>query len=87
MGLKTNVLKNSGDGMPSITGSQVTGRRSIYLEDDGGGAELQGDTERTVQLPQMWEIPENRVTGYALPNPERCGEGSYSTGKRRGRRG
>ena len=49
--------------------------------------ELQRVIEGEGQMPKVWEIPGKEVTGYALPKLERRGEGSYSIGKRRGRRG
>ena len=37
-------MKNSWDGMPSMPGGRGTGILRIYPADDGGGAELQGET-------------------------------------------
>ena len=43
-GVEDEFMKNSGDGMPYMPGGQGTGRLRIYPADDGGGAELQGET-------------------------------------------
>ena len=51
-------MENSGDGIPSMIVSLDTGRRSLYPEDDGGGAELQGETDVAVQLPRVKELPD-----------------------------
>ena len=64
------------EGMPSILGSQGTGRRIIYPEDDGGEVEIQGDTEVVSKLTQVREIPGKGVTGYTLSSLEHRDEGS-----------
>ena len=42
--------KNSGDGMPPMPGGWGTRRQSLYLADEGGREELQGDTYGEGQL-------------------------------------
>ena len=61
-------MKNIGYGMPSIPGGRGTGILMIHPADDGGGAELQGETYGAGQIPRVWEISDKGVTGYALPN-------------------
>ena len=75
--------EKSAGGMPFMPGSRVMGRRNLYLTDDRGGVGLQGETEAGVHLPFSGKTGKG-FTGYALPNPERCGERSFSTGEKRG---
>ena len=61
-------MKNSGYAMPYMPGTRGTGILTIYPADDGGGAELQGETYGAGQIPRVWEISDKGVTGYALTN-------------------
>ena len=38
-----------------MLGDRVMGRQSLYPADDGGGEELQGDTEGVGQMPLVQE--------------------------------
>ena len=43
-GVEDEFMKNSGDGITYMPDDWGTGRLRIYPADDGGGAELQGET-------------------------------------------
>ena len=79
--------KDRGDGVQDIPGSRGAGRRGINTEDDGGGTEFQGYTEKTGALPISREGIGKGVTGGAPPNPSRRGKRGVGVGGRQGRRG
>ena len=66
--------------MQEIIVIRGAGKQGLHTEDDGGGTEFQGETERTGVLPGVQEGTGEGVTGGALPNPERRGEGGVEEG-------
>ena len=58
-----------GYGLPAMPGSLGMVRQGLHMEDDGGGAKLQGVAAGDVDLSGVWEGLSKGVTGVAPPNP------------------
>ena len=67
-----------------MLGSQGTVRKGLHMDDDRGGAELQGETAGEGSLSRVREGLSKGVTGGTSPNPERRGKMVFEAGGQQG---